>query len=87
MSVQTKFAEAERALDNHTLQALGHRGWYDVRRNGATKRWKRNPHRAELPVKVGLREAFRLEFFDDQGGCLVALRERPANFDPRHRGV
>lgn len=33
--------------------------WHDVwchtwRRNGATKRWKRNPARWEVPVKYGL---------------------------------
>lgn len=83
--VQT-FTEAERLLDRGQLQVLGHGGWYDIRRNGSTKRWKRNPHRASIPVKVGFREAFRLEFDDACGGCGMALRERPATFDPRKRG-
>lgn len=31
-----------------------------VRRNGQTKRWKREPERFSLPVKYGLYEAFRI---------------------------
>jgi hypothetical protein len=85
MSVQTSSTECIAALDAHKLQVLGHRGWYDVRRNGATKRWKRSSHHVEIPVKCGLRECFRLEFHDDQGGCLMSLRIRPNNFDPRNR--
>lgn len=85
LDVQHKFSDCERALDAHMLQVLGRNGWYDIRRNGATKRWKRSPYRAEIPVKLGFRECFRLEFHDDQGGCLMPLRIRPDNFDPRNR--
>ena len=87
MTVQTTFTEAETALDRGRLQVLGRNGWYDIRRNGATKRWKRQPHRASIPVKLGFLECFRLEFDDTQGGCLMPLRIRPDNFDPRRRGV
>lgn len=86
MNPQTNFADAEYCLDHGTLQVLGHHGrWYNLRRNGATKRWKRNPHKASIPVKVGFREAFRLEFDDACGGCNINLRIRPENFDPRTR--
>lgn len=80
-------ATAERLLDSHRLQVLGHRGWYDIRRNGATKRWKRDPHRAEIPVKVGLRECFRLAYHAAKGEFGEALRETPEHFDPRNRKV
>ncbi len=85
MTVQTTFTECERALDSGKLQVLGHRGWYDIRRNGATKRWKTRPHSASIPVKCGLHEAFRLDFNDALGGRDMALRIRPADFDPRNR--
>ena len=48
-----------------------HRGWFwlitnagdakQVRRNGAIKRWKRDPNRVEIPVKYGLYEHVRLD--------------------------
>lgn len=87
MSVQTDSAAAEAALDRGTLQVLGHRGWYDIRRNGATKRWKTRPHKSSIPVKVGLRECFRLEFDNAAGGCGMALRLRPDNFNPANRRI
>lgn len=85
LNVQTRFADCEKALDRNVLQVLGRGGWYDIRRNGATKRWKRSPHRASIPVKLGLRECFRLEFDDSAGGCGMALRIRPDDFNPRNR--
>lgn len=84
--VQTNFTDCETVLDRGYLQVLGHRGWYDIRRNGKTKIWKRNPHKASIPVKLGLRECFRLEFDNLAGGCCETLRVRPNNFDPRKRG-
>lgn len=77
MSQITNFAEAERLLDRGQLQALAERGWCDLRRNGTTKRWKRNYGRASIPVKMGFRNAFRLEFDDARGGCGINLRARP----------
>lgn len=85
LDVQHRFQDAERALDAHMLQVLGRNGWYDIRRNGKTKRWVTRPHQAELPVKLGLREAFRLNFDNTAGGCNMSLRIRPDNFDPRNR--
>lgn len=87
--------EVETALDHGRLQMQGNGGrWYDIRRNGATKTWKRDPHKVEIPCKVGFRECFRLG-----GECIdppvdvaggehrwnYAVRVRPDNFDPRRR--
>ena len=67
----------ETMLDARRLQIQGRNGrWYDVRRNGATKTWKRSLLRASIPAKVGLRECFRIEF-NDVGVCYETLRERP----------
>lgn len=80
-------SEAISLLSSGRLQVLGHKGWYDCRANGQVKTWKRSPHRFSIPVKVGLKEAFRLEFNDATGGCGMALRERPEDFDPRKRSL
>lgn len=85
LDVQHRFSDAERALDAHMLQVLGRSGWYDIRRNGRTQRWKTRPHRASIPVKLGLREAFRLDFDNAAGGCGMSLRVRPDTFNPRNR--
>jgi hypothetical protein len=29
--------------------------WWNIRRNGATKRWRRDPNRIRIPYKYGLR--------------------------------
>lgn len=77
-------AELETALDRGSVQLLGNNGrWYDIRRNGATKTWKRRPGLAEIPCKVGFREAFRLGVEGD--ACNYELRLRPADFNARTR--
>jgi hypothetical protein len=92
--------EIETALDRGRLQmqSVGHYSggkWYDVRRNGATKTWKRNPHKVEIPCKVGFRECFRLEGSVNVDAVTYernvwkwnySVRVRPADFDPRKRG-
>ena len=73
----TSLVDVETLLDCGMLQMLSHNGkWYNIRRNGATKRWKREPMRAEIPCKVGFRECFRLTF-NPYGVCYEFLRERP----------
>jgi hypothetical protein len=57
--------EIERLLDTGRLQVSsasvkGGR-WYDVRRIGITKTWKRDPESFSIPVKVGLKDCFRIE--------------------------
>jgi hypothetical protein len=82
--------ELETALDRGTLQIKSVNGgqWYDIRRNGQTKTWKREPGKVEIPCKVdGFREAFRLRgdhFNNPEPHWLwnYPVRIRPANFDP-----
>lgn len=84
--------EIETALDSHVLQARAPNGkWYDVRRNGRTKLWKREPDRFSIPVKCGLRDCWRIENEVMNSGyygvARPELRVRPDNFDPRKREV
>jgi hypothetical protein len=34
--------------------AMRNGNWWHIRRNGATKRWKRDPNRIRIPFKMGL---------------------------------
>jgi hypothetical protein len=82
--------ELETALDRGRLQmqSVGGR-WFDIRRNGATKTWKRQPGKVEIPCKVGFRECFHLEGerlqIDLPWTWNYSVRVRPDNFDPRKR--
>lgn len=59
MNTINTLAELESALDSGRLQAhMRHGKWWDLRRNGQTKRWKRDPNRFRLPVKAGLRSHY-----------------------------
>jgi len=53
--------ELEQALDGGNLwvQATATRYW-KVRRNGVTKRWKRDLYRYSIPCKAGFRDTFSL---------------------------
>jgi hypothetical protein len=49
-------AEIERALDAGRLKArMSNGNLWSVRRNGATKTWKREPGRYRIPVKFGFK--------------------------------
>lgn len=50
-------ATIESLLDSRTLCVRMHSGrvWDSVRRNGATKTWKREPNRFRIPIKYGFR--------------------------------
>lgn len=51
---QPSLAMIEAALDKHQLWAFMRNGTYWlVRRNGVTKRWKREPWRFRIPIKAG----------------------------------
>lgn len=41
--------------DGRVYAEMTHGNFWRVRRNGATKRWKREPNRFRIPVKAGLR--------------------------------
>jgi hypothetical protein len=88
--------ELETALDRGRLQiqSVNDGRWFDIRRNGATKTWKRDPHKVEIPCKVGFRECFRLKGSVNVDAVTYernvwkwnyALRVRPDNFAPRKR--
>jgi hypothetical protein len=47
--------EVETALDAGRLYlSMVNGNWYQLRRNGRTKTWKRNPERFYIPVKWGM---------------------------------
>jgi hypothetical protein len=51
--------QCEQALDSGRLHIQWHNGkWYTVRRNGQTKRWKRDPSRFRIPCKTGFKDTF-----------------------------
>lgn len=88
--------QVEAALDRGMLQiqSVNDGRWFDIRRNGATKTWKRNPNNVEIPCKVGFKEAFRLEGSVNVDAVTYernvwkwnyTVRVRPADFDPRKR--
>ena len=48
--------ELEALLDSSQIECLmGSGRWWRLRRNGQTKRWKRDESRFRIPVKAGLR--------------------------------
>ena len=45
----------EAALDARCIEVLCFDGkWRTIRRNGATQRWKRDPTRFRIPIKMGM---------------------------------
>lgn len=64
-------ANVEWLLDHHRLGITSVRNgrWYRIRRNGQTKRWKRD-HRVEIPCKVGFLECFTLRW-DAEGKYIL----------------
>jgi hypothetical protein len=62
----TSFAECETALDTGKLYAAaGSNRYWLARRNGATKRWKRDATRFRIPIKYGFRGTGRIEHITD----------------------
>jgi hypothetical protein len=55
-------AEVERALaDGHLWAYMRHGRYWQLRRNGMTKRWKTRPSDYEIPVKAGMAACHRLD--------------------------
>lgn len=51
----------DQTLDQGRLEGLGVNGkWYRLRRNGQTRRWKRDPSRIYIPVKWGFRQTLAI---------------------------
>lgn len=75
--------EIERLLDSGRLQlctGMGIRQWYDLRRSGKTRTWKRKPERFLIPCKCGFKDTVHIT-----ESSAWELRERPSNFNPRTR--
>lgn len=70
------------ALDAGRLwvRSRGRGKWYRVRRNGATKRWKRQPGRFRIPVKVGLRQCLAID--EGENGSARQFDWCASNADP-----
>jgi hypothetical protein len=79
------------ALVANQLQIMGrNKKWYDVKKNGQIKIWKRQD-RVEVPCKIGLRDCFRLTLSKTStyepvvDGWGVGLRIRPSDFNSKMR--
>jgi hypothetical protein len=73
-------ADIERLLDTGKLEILMRNGnYWQLRRNGATKRWKRDPERFRIPIKFGLRNTGAIETTDlDALGIREKTTHEPA---------
>lgn len=57
--------ELEKLLDSRSLEIqMSNGNWWAIRRNGATKRWKREPSRFQIPIKAGLHSYGYLDNLD-----------------------
>jgi len=55
-------------LDKGLIEVhMTHGRWWSVRRNGQTKRWKRDPLRIRIPIKFGLKLCGCIETGDFHG--------------------
>lgn len=65
MRVEYSLAEIESFLDSGSLEVEMRSGRYwQIRRNGQTKTWKRDPERFRIPFKCGLRTTGAIESLD-----------------------
>lgn len=54
--VNIEMENVDRLLDAGLLEvAMGHGKWWKIRRNGQTKRWKKDVNRIRIPIKFGWR--------------------------------
>lgn len=57
----TQLDKIERLLDSNRLEVQWQNGkWYSCRRNGQTRRWKRDTARFAIPIKIGFRDCFTI---------------------------
>lgn len=69
-------AQIEKLLDSGNLEAEMNNGRYwTIRRNGATKTWKRDAARFRIPIKAGLRACGSIETLDIAS---LGIREKKA---------
>ena len=56
MNIEINPQNVDELLDRGRLEIKMRNGnWWQLRRNGATKRWKTDANRVRVPVKAGLR--------------------------------
>lgn len=71
--------EIEAALSDGNLWAKMANGrFWRCRRNGATKLWKRDPSRFEIPVKAGLKACGRVS----NENCVVKFKGMDRGINP-----
>lgn len=64
-------SNVEALLDAGRLQVqMAHGAWWAIRRNGATRRWKRDPARFYIPYKAGLKVYGNITQDDFHNGAL-----------------
>lgn len=74
-------AEIEYALDARCLWAKMNNGnFWQVRRNGKTVTWKRDPDRFRIPIKLGLRNYGQIDQDNLQSEELVISNTQPAKW-------
>lgn len=65
-------------LDAGRIETLMRNGrWWAIRRNGATRKWKRDPSRIRIPIKYGFRSTYAIvegDFGADGVLCRGAFR-------------
>lgn len=65
MTTKITTATIDKLLDEGRLEIKMKNGnWWQLRRNGATKRWKREPERFYVGVKAGLKVYGAIAFYD-----------------------
>lgn len=81
----TTFAECETALDSGRLYVQAGLGkYYPTRRNGVTKRWKRDATRYRIPIKFGFRGTFAIDaVYQLQCFRIANSREEAETPEPR----
>lgn len=79
-------ANVETLLDRGELYAGMRNGaWWKLRRNGATKTWKRDATRVRIPIKAGLKSTSAITETDFHDGRLDDSLFRHVSDVPAHR--
>lgn len=67
----------EQLLDARRIEvSVGGGHWWVVRRNGATKLWKKSPERIRIPIKAGFRDTGVIDEGDFINGALMSDKWR-----------
>lgn len=72
-------ANVDELLDARRIEVrMNHGRWWAIRRNGATRKWKRDPARIYIPFKVGFKGYGTITEldFDEHGNLASHFRAR-----------